>query len=167
MALRRDSGHGGPLAPEQDTLRDVLVLLMGERVAAGEHGTEEQHDAEERDADPSQVSERPHGATMCGPHLLGTGFRHPAPSSSQHRFPLHLFLPPDHPPKISLCSPVASPSGGALGGPAGAVRPRSRPPEAAAGPAPETGGGTEEVPKAGPGGGPPSDLQWRLGCDGS
>jgi hypothetical protein len=26
---------------------------------------------------------------------------------------------------------------------------------AAAGPAPETGGGTEEVPKAGPGGGPP------------
>ena len=34
---------------------------------------------------------------------------------------------------------------------------------AAAGPAPETGGGTEEVPKAGPGGGPPSDPEGWVG----
>jgi hypothetical protein len=36
----------------------------------------------------------------------------------------------------------------------------------ATGPAPETGGGTEEVPKAGPGGGPPCDPK-RIGTGGS
>jgi hypothetical protein len=34
---------------------------------------------------------------------------------------------------------------------------------AAAGPAPETGGGTEEVPKARPGGGPPPGPKGRVG----
>lgn len=39
---------------------------------------------------------------------------------------------------------------------------------AAAGPAPATGGGTEEVPEAGPGGGPPPDApQLERHSDGS
>jgi len=39
----------------------------------------------------------------CGLRPLGAGFRRPAPSSPQHRFPLHLLVPPD-PPKISVFS---------------------------------------------------------------
>ena len=42
VALRRDLGHGGPLAPDQHRLRVMLVLLMGQGVAGGEDGGEEE-----------------------------------------------------------------------------------------------------------------------------
>ena len=172
VTLCRDLGHGRTLAADQHRLRVILVLLVGQGVATGEDGAEEEDDPDTRDADTAQVTERRHRVRPRLP-LLGTRFRHPVPSSSQHRFPLHLPLPPD-PPKISpavmlLCRPAPDRRGGS---PARSrcVTGRSWAPAcwpcAAAGPAPETGGGTEEVPKAGPGGGPPSDPK-RIGCDGS
>ena len=51
----RDLRHGGPLAREQHGLRVVLVLLVGEGVAPGEDGGEEEHHADERDADPAHA----------------------------------------------------------------------------------------------------------------
>jgi hypothetical protein len=90
--------------------------------------------------------------------LPGTGIRLPVPSSSQHRFPLDVL--PSRPSEKSVLSPLfpgavgcADHSGGLVVPPSG-QRWWSRLFEAAAGPAPETGGGTEEVPRAGPGGGP-------------
>ena len=65
MALGRDLGHGGPLAAEEDGLRMMLVFLVREGVAPGEHGGEEQDHAEERDADPTRVAQPPHH-TACG-----------------------------------------------------------------------------------------------------
>ena len=93
-------------------------------------------------------------------HLPGTGFRLPVPSSSQHRFPRYCcFLAILRDPSVPLCCrprwritrspvPVLAASGRS-----------SQCARAAAGPAPGTGGVTEEVPKAGPGGGPPPDSK--------
>ena len=45
MTLRGDPGHGRALAGDEHGLGVVLVLLVGEGVAPGEDGGEEQHDA--------------------------------------------------------------------------------------------------------------------------
>ena len=77
VALGRDLGHGGPLAAEQDGLRVMLVLLVGQGVAPGEHGGEEQGHAEERDADPTRVAEPAH-RTDSGRTCPGRGFATPS-----------------------------------------------------------------------------------------
>ncbi len=90
VGLRRDLGHGRLFAREQDGLGVTLVRLMGVGVAGREQRGEEQRHPEERDADPAHAFQTPSSVPLRGGlPLLGTRFRHPVPSSPQHRFPLH------------------------------------------------------------------------------
>src|SRR6202453_3988468 len=108
--------------------------------------------------------------------------RRPPPTALPPAAPARDGVPPPRPGQFAAPVPAASASpsdvlrrrvlrrpptdrsGGAP--PSRGVDGRSWCAVAAAGPAPETGGGTEEVPKAGPGGGPPTDPRW-IGSDGS
>ena len=161
VGLGGDLGHGGLLTREQDGLGLALVRLVGVGVARREERGEEQHHPDERDAGPAHALHARHRSRSdTGCHCPGRDSAIPSRAgrsigSRCIDFPLSrsseicvvaLRGRAAEPPGLTgLCGlsecPVWSP----------VVVWRM----AATGPAPETGGGTEEVPKAGPGGGPP------------
>ena len=118
MALRGDLGHGGALAAQQHGLRVMLVLLVGQGVAGGEDGPEEQHDADEGDADTAQVTEPLHRSDPAVSSWTASGRTRPGRGSATPSRAVRstgsrcICLSLRRPPKTCPARPPSDPGGG-------------------------------------------------------
>ncbi len=160
-----DLGHGGVLAGDEHGLGVALVGLMGVGVAGREDRREEEHHADQGGAQSPGVLEGRHGLVSgAGCHCSERDSAIPSRAARSIGSRCICFLPLQILRRsFSLC--CSRPGWRSI--PASAYRYLFGwsvvLPKAAAGPAPETGGGTEEVPEAGPGG---SRRRQFRGCSG-